>query len=74
MCGCNLAYTPLSRVVGENWREDTMNSKQEVPAEDQLEGVSLSALDLFKGMPPACLQALERGSEVRDVRVGHVFL
>jgi CRP/FNR family transcriptional regulator, cyclic AMP receptor protein len=38
-----------------------------------LEAASLSALDLFKGLPVPCIQALEQASEVRDFRPGHVF-
>jgi CRP-like cAMP-binding protein len=32
-----------------------------------------SALELFQGLPAACLQAIEERSRVRDFPVGHVF-
>jgi CRP/FNR family transcriptional regulator, cyclic AMP receptor protein len=43
------------------------------PSASLLEAASLSAVNLFAGLPPACLQALEEGSEVREFRAGHVF-
>ena len=41
--------------------------------ESFVEAASLSAVDLFEGLPAVCLRALEKGSEVHDFRVGHVF-
>jgi len=38
-----------------------------------VEAVALSAVDLFKDLPVACLRTLEQGSEVRDFRKGHIF-
>jgi CRP-like cAMP-binding protein len=38
-----------------------------------VEAASLSSVDLFKGLPASCLEALEQHSEVRDHRSGHVF-
>ena len=38
-----------------------------------VEAASLSTVDLFKGLPASCLQALEQHSEVRDYGSGHVF-
>lgn len=38
-----------------------------------MEAASLSKVDLFKDLPSSCLDALEQGSEVRDIRPGHVF-
>lgn len=50
-----------------------MNERQTVQAGSLLEAASLSALDLFKGLPASCLQAVEEGSKVQDFRAGHVF-
>ena len=38
-----------------------------------VEAASLSTVDLFKGLPASCLQALERHSEVQQYGSGHVF-
>lgn len=37
------------------------------------EAASFSAIDLFKDLPAACLQALEKGSDARDFGEGHLF-
>jgi CRP-like cAMP-binding protein len=37
------------------------------------EAAALSALDLFKDLPPACLRAFHAASAVRDFRSGHTF-
>src|SRR5215471_10171392 len=37
------------------------------------EAASLSAVDLFKGLPASCLLALEQRSEVHEYGSGHVF-
>jgi CRP-like cAMP-binding protein len=50
-----------------------VNERQAVQAESLLEAASLSALDLFKGLPASCLRAIEVGSKVQDFRAGHVF-
>ena len=42
-------------------------------SESLVEATALSAVDLFKGLPVACLRTLEQGSELRDFRKGHVF-
>src|SRR5262245_15283608 len=38
-----------------------------------VEAACLSTVDLFKGLPASCLQALGQHSEVREYRAGHVF-
>ena len=38
-----------------------------------LEAAALSASDLFQEIPAACLQALERDSEVTAFPAGHIF-
>src|SRR5689334_5244658 len=38
-----------------------------------LEYAALSSVDLFRGLPVACLRALEQGSKIRDFRKGHTF-
>jgi CRP-like cAMP-binding protein len=38
-----------------------------------VEAASLFALDLFKELPPSCLESLERDSRVETVETGHVF-
>jgi CRP/FNR family transcriptional regulator, cyclic AMP receptor protein len=38
-----------------------------------VEASSLSAVDLFRGLPPLSLRAIEKVSEVRDLEAGHVF-
>lgn len=51
----------------------SVTRRQAIAADSLLEAASLSALDLFQGLPPSCLKAIEEGSEVRDYRAGHVF-
>jgi len=34
---------------------------------------SLSAFDLFKGVPPSCLRMIERGTTVKKFGAGHIF-
>ena len=43
------------------------------PSESLVEAAALSAVDLFKDLPVACLRALEQGSDLRDFRKGHIF-
>ncbi|HST00017.1 MAG TPA: Crp/Fnr family transcriptional regulator [Terriglobales bacterium] len=38
-----------------------------------VEAASFSASDLFKGLPPAALKAIEDSSHIQDFRKGHVF-
>ena len=42
-------------------------------SESFVEAAALSAVDLFKDLPVACLRALEQGSDLRDFRKGHIF-
>ena len=42
-------------------------------SESLVEAAALSAVDLFKDLPVACLRALEQGSELRDFHTGYVF-
>jgi CRP/FNR family transcriptional regulator, cyclic AMP receptor protein len=42
-------------------------------SESLVEATALSAVDLFKDLPVACLRTLEEGSELRDFRKGHTF-
>ena len=50
-----------------------MPSLRTKPSASLVEAASLSAVSLFHSLPPACLEALEKGSEVRDFRANHVF-
>jgi CRP-like cAMP-binding protein len=50
-----------------------VNQRHTLQADSILQAASLSALDLFQGLPAACLKAVEAASQVRDVRAGHVF-
>jgi CRP-like cAMP-binding protein len=50
-----------------------MPSRRSVLSASLVEAASLSTVDLFKGLPKCCLQALEQHSEVREYRSGHVF-
>src|SRR5215475_1571828 len=50
-----------------------MPGRRSVPSTSLVEAASLSTVELFKGLSPCCLQALERQSEVREYRSGHVF-
>jgi CRP/FNR family transcriptional regulator, cyclic AMP receptor protein len=38
-----------------------------------MKAASLSSVDLFKDLPASSLRALEKNSEIRDFKVGHVF-
>ena len=42
-------------------------------SESLVEATALSAVDLFKDLPVACLRTLEEGSGLRDFRKGHIF-
>ena len=50
-----------------------MPSLRTKPSASLVEAASLSAVSLFHSLPPACLEALEKGSKVRDFRANHVF-
>jgi len=50
-----------------------MPSTRANASESLIEAAALSAVDLFKDLPGACLRALEKGSELRDFRKGHIF-
>src|SRR5439155_757396 len=50
-----------------------MPSTRANASESLVEAAALSAVDLFKDLPVACLRALEQGSELRDFRTGYVF-
>ena len=50
-----------------------MSERRTVRADSSLVTTSLSGVDLFKGLPVSCLQALEEESEVKDFRAGHMF-
>jgi CRP/FNR family transcriptional regulator, cyclic AMP receptor protein len=43
------------------------------PSASLLEAAPLSGVSLFDGLPPACLEALEEGSELRDFPASHIF-
>lgn len=53
--------------------ETSVNERQLVQAESRLEASSLSAQDLFNGLPASCLHAIEKCSKVQDFPAGHVF-
>jgi len=42
-------------------------------SESLQEMAALSAVELFKGLPPACLRAIKEMSTVREFRAGHIF-
>jgi CRP-like cAMP-binding protein len=48
-------------------------SAQAKVSESLVEATALSAVDLFKDLPVACLQTLEERSGLRDFRKGHIF-
>ena len=48
-------------------------AKQIARSESLVEAASISAVDLFRGLPPVHLQLLQEKSEVRSYRTGHVF-
>ena len=50
-----------------------MSKQHTQRAESLVEAASLSAIDLFRGLPASCLEMLKEKSEVRDFRKGHVF-
>lgn len=50
-----------------------MKKKQIKKTESLLQAASLSAIDLFKGLPASCLLTMEKTSQVRDYGAGHVF-
>jgi CRP/FNR family transcriptional regulator, cyclic AMP receptor protein len=50
-----------------------MSKPHPKPAQSLLEAASLSALDLFKGLPASSLKAMEAGSVVKEFAAGHVF-
>lgn len=50
-----------------------MPGRRTVRSASLVEAACLSTVDLFKGLPTSCLQALEQHSEVREYRSGHVF-
>jgi CRP-like cAMP-binding protein len=50
-----------------------MAKQRAKPAQSLVEAASLSALDLFRGLPASALQAIEANSTVRDFSAGHVF-
>lgn len=41
--------------------------------ESLIAAASLSAADLFQGLPPSCLRTIQEKSEVREYRAGHIF-
>lgn len=50
-----------------------MPSARAKASESLVEATALSAVDLFRDLPVACLRTLEEGSELRDFRKGHTF-
>ena len=50
-----------------------MPSRSSVRSATLVEAASISTIDLFKGLPITCLQALEQHSEVHEYGSGHVF-
>lgn len=42
-------------------------------SESLVEAGALSAIDLFKGLPSECLEAVEKSSKAREYAAGHVF-
>ena len=50
-----------------------MPSTRAKASESLVEATALSAVDLFRDLPVACLRTLEEGSELRDFRKGHTF-
>jgi CRP/FNR family transcriptional regulator, cyclic AMP receptor protein len=50
-----------------------MSKREPKRAGSFVEATSLSAVDLFRDLPPRCLQAIDKSSEVRDLVAGHTF-
>ena len=50
-----------------------MPSAHASTSESLVEATALSAVDLFKDLPVACLRTLGAGSSLRDFRKGHTF-
>jgi CRP-like cAMP-binding protein len=70
---CNLAYAGSNRPSFLTVEVATVTRKPTKRTHSLVEAASFSAIDLFKDLPASCLQALEKGSEVRDFLEGHVF-
>lgn len=50
-----------------------MKDQPTIQSGSYFETAALSALDLFKDLPPSCLRAIEEASTVQDFRSGHTF-
>lgn len=50
-----------------------MNEKRAMQPGRVMETVSLSAVDLFQGLPASCLQELDERSKAVEYRTGHLF-
>jgi CRP/FNR family transcriptional regulator, cyclic AMP receptor protein len=70
---CNLAYIGGLEAAAESAGASSVSERRPQGTESLVEAASFSATDLFKDLPAACVQALEKGSEVRDFRAGHAF-
>ncbi len=74
---CNLHYRSGPSRGTEDLKTsgnvDVVSKRQPKVADSIVEAGSLSAVDLFRDLPKSCLRALEKNSQVRDLRAGHVF-
>ncbi len=44
-----------------------------MPFDKLSSGASLSAIEMFKGLPASCLAAMEKSREAREYSAGHIF-
>lgn len=70
---CSPAYTGRESTRFKNAIITAVSKKHTERTHSLVEAASFSAIDLFKDLPPSCLQALEKKSEVRDFPEGHLF-
>ncbi len=68
-----MAYTSGSRQTLDPVADSIVKKSSTPKSASLLEAASLSAIDLFRDLPPSCLRALERDSEVSDFKAGHIF-
>lgn len=73
---CNLGYIRLPIRYADDQEKQNFLAMPNTVANTSgslVEFAALSAVDLFKGLPVACLRALEQSSELRSFRKGHTF-
>jgi CRP/FNR family transcriptional regulator len=50
-----------------------VTGSRSINKESLIEASSLSAVDLFRGVPPECLERIQEMSDVREYSAGHMF-